>query len=115
MDFKTKNFEYSKKSFGEFIEAIKRGEKLYLRSLSAEKPSDTPADMGRDFPAIAADFQLPPELKMVAENAHSSPLRISGPVNMWLHYDVCPSSLASNPMSDEYLGHGQRVVPNPRA
>jgi tRNA wybutosine-synthesizing protein 4 len=115
MDFKTKNFGYSKMSFSEFIEAIKGGEKLYLRSLSAENPSDTPADLGRDFPAIAADFQLPPELKMVAENAHSSPLRISGPVNMWLHYDVCPSSLASNPMSDEYLGNGQRAVPNPRA
>ena len=91
MDFVTKNFEYIKKPFGGFIEAIERGDKLYLRSLSAEKPSDSPADIRRDFPAIAADFQLPPELKMVEENTHSSPLRISGPVNMWLHYDVCSS------------------------
>jgi tRNA wybutosine-synthesizing protein 4 len=56
--------------------------------LSAENPSDLPADLKRDFPAIAADFQLPPELKLAEDNAHSSPLRISGPVNMWLHYDV---------------------------
>jgi tRNA wybutosine-synthesizing protein 4 len=27
-------------------------------------------------------------LKYVRDNIHSSPLRISGPVNMWLHYDV---------------------------
>ena len=89
MDFKAKNFEYSRKPFGKFMEAIEKGEMLYLRSLSAEKPSDAPADLARDFPAIGADFHLPPELKMVEENAHSSPLRISGPVNMWLHYDVC--------------------------
>lgn len=115
MDFKTKNFEYSKKSFGEFIDAIERGERLYLRSLSAEKPSDTPANLERDFPTIAADFQLPPELKMVAENAHSSPLRISGPVNMWLHYDVCLSTITLNSVSNGYLGHGQCALPNPRA
>lgn len=59
-----------------------------MRSLSSEKPAELPADISRDFPSIAKDFQLPPELALVGENAHSCPLRISGPVIMWLHYDV---------------------------
>jgi tRNA wybutosine-synthesizing protein 4 len=87
MDFISKNFEYIKKPFGEFLTAINAGEKLYLRSLSAEKPSELPANISRDFPGISEDFDLPPELTMVIENAHSSPLRISGPVDMWLHYE----------------------------
>jgi len=44
--------------------------------------------MKKDFPSISDDFQLPPQLAFIRENEHSSPLRISGPVNMWLHYDV---------------------------
>lgn len=88
MDFVIRNFDYVKKRFGDFIDEIANGEKLYLRSLSAEKPSELPTELTRDFPSIAEDFQLPPELAMAAQNMHSSPLRISGPVNMWLHYDV---------------------------
>lgn len=89
MDFISKNFEYATKAFGDFIEAIGRDEKLYLRSLAVEKPSELPADLSRDFPTISQDFHLPPELAVVNENKHSSPLRVSGPVIMWLHYDVC--------------------------
>lgn len=89
MNFTTKNFAYISKSFGEFMDEIKGGEKLYLRSLSSDKPAEKAADIKEDFPTIAEDFRLPPELHMVLANAHSSPLRISGPVNMWLHYDVC--------------------------
>jgi tRNA wybutosine-synthesizing protein 4 len=89
MDFNLKNFSYVTKSFGGFIDAIDAGEKLYLRTLSSEKPAELPTDLERDFPTIAADFQIPMELGAVKENTHSSPLRISGPVNMWLHYDVC--------------------------
>jgi tRNA wybutosine-synthesizing protein 4 len=88
MDFRVKNFSYVTKTFGEFIDQADSGEKLYLRSLSSDKPSELPADISKDFPSIAADLQLPPELRLVVENAHSSPLRISGPVIMWLHYDV---------------------------
>ncbi len=88
MDFVSKNFQYVTMPFGEFIEAVDNGKKLYLRSLSAEKPSEMPANLKQDFPTIADDFQLPPELGIVTEKAHSSPLRISGPVTMWLHYDV---------------------------
>jgi tRNA wybutosine-synthesizing protein 4 len=88
MNFHLKNFAYATKSFGEFIDQVNRGEKLYLRSLSAEKPTELPADISRDFPSISNDFRLPHELAMVRENGHSCPLRISGPVIMWLHYDV---------------------------
>lgn len=88
MNFKSKNFTYATKPFGEFMDQIDNGEKLYLRSLSSENPSEQPADLSRDFPSIADDFRLPQELAFAVENAHSSPLRISGPVNMWLHYDV---------------------------
>lgn len=84
----SKNFRYVTKPFGEFMEAVDAGKRLYLRSLSAEKPSELPADLNRDFPTISNDFQLPPELKLVGDKAHSSALRIAGPVNMWLHYDV---------------------------
>lgn len=67
---------------------IKGGSKEYLRSLNAEKPAAKPADFASDFPELGPDFKLPPQLKIITQNAHSSPLRISGPVSMWLHYDV---------------------------
>lgn len=88
MNFSSKNFAYVTKKFGDFLGEIEKGSKLYLRSLSAEKASELPADIEKDYPAISADFQLPAQLASVTNNTHSSPLRISGPVNMWLHYDV---------------------------
>ena len=88
MKFKSKNYQYSTVPFGEFIDRIEKGDRLYLRSLSAEKPSEVPADISKDFPSIASDFQLPPELNVITQTFHSSPLRISGEVNMWLHYDA---------------------------
>ncbi|CAL3962524.1 unnamed protein product [Diplocarpon coronariae] len=88
MDFKSKNFAYVPRRFGKFLDQIESGEKLYLRSLSSDRPSEQPADIAKDFPYIAPDFRLPAELSVVTANAHSSPLRISGPVNMWVHYDV---------------------------
>ncbi|KFY21613.1 hypothetical protein V493_07264 [Pseudogymnoascus sp. VKM F-4281 (FW-2241)] len=93
MDFVSKNFQYVTKDFGNFIESIEKGEKLYLRSLAVGKPSELPADISRDFPEISGDFHLPPQLAAVEENQHSSPLRISGPVSMWLHYDVMSNVL----------------------
>lgn len=105
MDFKNKNFEYATQPFGHFLDAAERGEKVYLRALSKDAPADKPTSLAEDFPAIAGDFELPSELAHVVQsNAsdpsqdpssstsqpahHSSPLRISGPVQMWLHYDV---------------------------
>lgn len=88
MNFQTKNFRYCTKPFGDFVDQITAGSVQYLRSLANEKPSEQAANFALDFPELASDFQLPPQLEIVAQNTHSSPLRISGPVTMWLHYDV---------------------------
>lgn len=114
MSFSSKNFAYVTKKFGDFLDEAEKGSKLYLRSLSAEKASELPANIVKDYPAISADFKLPSELASVKDNAHSSPLRISGPVNMWLHYDV---SFLSTSLQDETqvslsLGYGQRSLPS---
>ncbi|KAI1104440.1 LCM-domain-containing protein [Jackrogersella minutella] len=88
MDFNSKNFTYVTKSFGNTMEEISKGHKLYLRALSEDHPVDQPANIKLDFPQLAGDFHLPEPLSFVAENEFSSVLRITGPVNMWLHYDV---------------------------
>lgn len=93
MDFQTKNFRYETQEFGTFIDAADRGEKVYLRSISKDAPKDKPTTLAEDFPEIADDFELPTELGYVVSNAHSTPLRISGPVTMWLHYDVMANVL----------------------
>ncbi|KAJ4307068.1 tRNA methyltransferase ppm2 [Collariella sp. IMI 366227] len=88
MDFTAKNFRYVTTQFSEFVERVAKGDRLYLRALSDEKPSEKPAVLADDFPRLAPDFVLPPQLSLVADNLFSSVLRLSGPVNMWLHYDV---------------------------
>ena len=88
MDFNTKNFGYVTKAFADFANEVRQGRRLYLRALSTQEPSALPASLINDFPGIAGDFVLPPQLSFVEENTFSSVLRISGPVNMWLHYDV---------------------------
>lgn len=93
MDFQNKNFNYETQDFGSFIDAARGGEKVYLRSLSKDAPADKPTNLAEDFPEIAQDFKLPDELAYVVTNAHSTPLRISGPVTMWLHYDVMANIL----------------------
>ncbi|RDL37360.1 Uncharacterized protein BP5553_04793 [Venustampulla echinocandica] len=93
LNFKTKNFTYTTKTFGDFIDSVEAGEKLYLRSLSSDNAKEIPANLDRDFSSLAADFQLPNELEYVTKSIHSSPFRISGPVIMWLHYDVMANIL----------------------
>ncbi len=88
MDFTAKNFRYVTTEFGEFARRMAQGDRLYLRALSHEKPTEKTAMLSEDFPALAPDFVLPAQLSLVAENLFSSVLRLSGPVNMWLHYDV---------------------------
>lgn len=88
MDFNAKNFGYVTKTCGEFADEVRCGSRLYLRALSMEEPSALPANLATDFPSLSDDFLLPPQLSFIAENIFSSVLRISGPVNMWLHYDV---------------------------
>lgn len=88
MNFQSKNFAYVTKSFGSFLDEVHAGGRQYLRSISAEQPSKQPAELATDFPTLQHDFRLPGYMSLVTENTHSSPLRISGPVTMWLHYDV---------------------------
>jgi tRNA wybutosine-synthesizing protein 4 len=88
MDFNAKNFQYVTKTFAEFADEVRKGGKLYLRALSTEEPADSPANLAEDYPTLSEDFTLPAELSFVQDNTFSSVLRISGPVNMWLHYDV---------------------------
>lgn len=92
MNFQSKNFSYVTKDFGTFLSEVTAGNRQYLRSISSDKPARTPANLASDFPGLRDDFRLPPELSVASEQAHSSPLRISGMVNMWLHYDVYPFS-----------------------
>ncbi|GFG01360.1 hypothetical protein IFM61392_01753 [Aspergillus lentulus] len=93
MNFQAKNFSYVTKTFGDFLDEVHAGARQYLRSISAEQPSKLPANLAADFPGLKDDFKLPEALSFVTENAHSSPLRISGPVTMWLHYDVMANVL----------------------
>lgn len=88
MNFHTKNFKYVQQSFGDFLDLAAGGAHLYLRSVSSEKPAQKPAVLTEDFPEIANDFRLPPEISSPMKSFHSSALRISSDVNMWLHYDV---------------------------
>ena len=84
MDFNFKNFKYAKKPFKDFVDEIIGGSPQYLRSVSFENPAGKPADIFVDFPEIASGFRLPPQLDIVKQKMHSSVLRISGPVTMWL-------------------------------
>lgn len=88
MNFLIKDFTYTTISFGDLLSRASSGEHLYLRALSASSPTSQPTKLSDDFPSIANDFQLPAELAYVTGSMHSSPLRLSGPVTMWLHFDV---------------------------
>lgn len=83
----SRNFEYANCTLQQFMDTISQGGKEYFRALSSDE-RDVPANFHKDFSAVACDFVLPSELKFVDDNLHSSVLRISGPVTMWLHYDV---------------------------
>lgn len=89
MDFNAKNFSYVTKTVSNAIDDMARdGKRLYMRALSEDKPADQPADLRTDFPQLAEDFAIPDALSLVSESTFSTVLRMSGPVNMWLHYDV---------------------------
>ena len=95
MNFRRKDFAYQATTFHAFINHLQSdpSSHLYLRSISSTNPSTTPADFSTDWPEIASDFHIPPPLSFVDSNQHSSPLRISANVNMWLHYDVMANVL----------------------
>jgi tRNA wybutosine-synthesizing protein 4 len=96
MTFGTKNFIYIKRSVSDFFNNIASGSPSYLRAISSMQPNKLPTRLEDDFPAISADFQIPELCREVINEAtyHSSPLRISGPVSLWLHYDVHPNILS---------------------
>ncbi|KAI9717190.1 MAG: tRNA methyltransferase ppm2 [Chrysothrix sp. TS-e1954] len=103
MDFVKKNFEYQHIRFGDFLDALERNEAVYLRAISSSNPTTQATSLDKDFPKLAGDFDLPPELADVTDNLHSSPLRISGPARMWLHYDVMANVLAQIRSSKELI------------
>jgi tRNA wybutosine-synthesizing protein 4 len=93
MTFKDKNFSYVKKSVADFLGGIAEGSHAYLRAVSSSQPNKLPTKLEDDFPTISDDFCVPEVCKVVRENYHSSPLRISGPLTLWLHYDVLSNIL----------------------
>ena len=93
MTFKDKNFQYVKRTTADFLDGIAQGSKAYLRAVSSSQPNKLPTKLEDDFPTIAADFKIPEIFDKVKVNCHSSPLRISGPVSLWLHYDVLSNIL----------------------
>ncbi|KAK6539786.1 tRNA methyltransferase ppm2 [Orbilia ellipsospora] len=96
LNFNAKNFTYERCPFSQLIDTIfdeTPKELCYLRSVSS-KPTKYPSMLGRDFPEIAQDFEIPDALSFIDKSLHSSPLRISSPgVGIWLHYDVCANFL----------------------
>lgn len=94
MNFEQKNFEYVTMTFGDFLSQVEDNRLLYMRAVSSSEPGAKPSNLATDFPSIAGDFKIPTELSSeIGANMHSSPLRISGPVRMWLHYDVMANIL----------------------
>ncbi|KAF1927863.1 LCM-domain-containing protein [Didymella exigua CBS 183.55] len=96
MTFGPKNFTYEKRSVSSFFSSINSGASSYLRAISSTQPNKLPTRLEDDFPSISADFHIPVLCRGVINESsyHSSPLRISGPVSLWLHYDVHPNILS---------------------
>ena len=103
MNFQRKDtFSYNTLPFHVFLDILNAAAKsnspeiqphMYMRSISSSSPNSKPAILSSDWPEIANDFHLPPQMKILAQNLHSSPLRISMNVSMWLHYDVMANVL----------------------
>ncbi|KAM3427404.1 hypothetical protein MY4824_009468 [Beauveria thailandica] len=71
MNFITKNFRYVTDDFGTILARASHGERLYLRSLSNERPAEQPAKLEDDFPDLATDFVLPRQLDYVMANVYA--------------------------------------------
>lgn len=95
MNFQRKDFAYTTLTFHNFLKILQSNPDahLYLRSLSGTNPTQSPAIFADDWPSIADDVHLDSSLDFIRRNKHSSPLRISANVNMWLHYDVMANVL----------------------
>lgn len=101
MNFQRKDsFNYTTLPFHTFLDILNSSAKspdikphMYLRSISSSSPNSKPAILESDWPEIAADFRLPSSMSLLSKNLHSSPLRISSNLSMWLHYDVTANVL----------------------
>jgi tRNA wybutosine-synthesizing protein 4 len=95
LNFTAKNFDYQILDFKEFVsQMFSDKSNIYLRSLSADRPKDSPAMFRDDFKEIAPDFHLPDFLSSIEQTHYSSPLRLSSAnTSMWLHYDVTANVL----------------------
>lgn len=94
MNFQLRDFTYKSMPWPQFLEKLSdRGTHLYLRTLAADNPSSTPANIWTDFPEIGKDFMIPAPLADMKGSIHSAPLRLSSDINMWLHYDVMANVL----------------------
>ncbi|KAK8249966.1 hypothetical protein IWZ00DRAFT_554024 [Phyllosticta capitalensis] len=97
MTFASKNFSYAKETFSAFLSRALSGDPVYLRSVASTQPAKRATHLATDFAALAGDFSLPAAIREVVDAAagglHSSPLRISGPVALWCHYDVLANVL----------------------
>ncbi|ETN42197.1 uncharacterized protein HMPREF1541_04138 [Cyphellophora europaea CBS 101466] len=103
MNFQRKEaFSYTTLPFHLFLDILNSASKkpspdiqphMYMRAISSTSPNSKPAILSSDWPELAADFRLPTQLSLIAQNLHSSPLRISMNVSMWLHYDVMANVL----------------------
>lgn len=103
MDFVQRNFCFKAVPLGEMVARasgdprfrdshfISPREKYYLRALG-DNPRRDRADLGVQFPALAADFSLPPLFPR--ERFFSSVLRVSSEgTQLWPHYDICDNVL----------------------
>ena len=99
MKFYHKNFRISRKKPKEFIDGIIKGNHEYFRAISLLNRRGA-ANFHQDFADLAQDFSMPDGFGISPNMVHSSVLRISGRVNMWLHYDVSAGRLVTT-ASDE--------------
>ncbi|XP_060909926.1 tRNA wybutosine-synthesizing protein 5 isoform X1 [Labrus mixtus] len=102
MDFLHKNFAYKTLPFKEFVKRASekthcdyflcKDESYYLRSLGEDVRKE-PADLSKQFPALAADFHIPEFF--APDQFFSSVFRISScGLQLWTHYDVMDNLLA---------------------
>ncbi|CAG5865888.1 tRNA wybutosine-synthesizing protein 5 [Menidia menidia] len=102
MDFLRKNFVYKTLPFNEFVKRasekkhsnffLSEDESYYLRSLGEDNRKE-PADLSKQFPDLADDFDMPSFFE--PKQFFSSVFRISScGLQLWTHYDVMDNLLA---------------------
>ena len=111
MDFRTKNFQYQSLPMADLIQHVFHPRDdhqfaYYLRWVGEDPRGQSKANFHLDFPSLAQDFQLPPELFFPDERFFSSVLRISSEqIRVWTHYDVMDN------MYVQIVGKIERVLP----